>query len=142
MAGTKSLTTLIKVAKQQLDSLRRDLANLETEKQKMLDAIARLKAELQREMELASQNPEMGAFFGDFSKRIRAREAEFKEKIQKLDIVMDKLRDRIREQFAEQKKYELAKEQREKEERETRERNEVKALDEMAAIRHQRKQRD
>lgn len=142
MAKLKSLTTLIKIAKQQLDSLRRDLANLEAEKQKLLEAIARLKEELQREIELSGQHPEMGAFFGGFAKRIREREDAFNASVQKLDALMNKLRERIREQFAEQKKYELAKEAREKEEKEVQDKAEVRDMDEVAGMRHERKKKE
>ncbi len=141
MAKLKSLNTLIKVAKQQLDGLRRDLANLEREKQKMLEAIDRLKKELAREIELASKQPEMGAFFGGFAKRIREREDELRLGIKKLDKLIDDLRERIREQFAEQKKYELAKEARIKQDKEDQDKAEMNELDEIGGQRHQRKKK-
>lgn len=136
----KSILTLIKYHKQQLDALRRELAGLETQKSRLLLAIDGLRQELARELEIAGKNSEMSQFFGGFSQRIQEREELIRAEIAKLDAQMTELRERIREKFGELKTFEIARDQfieREKKKLATRE---ALALDEVAIQQFVRKE--
>lgn len=136
----RSLRTLIKLHKQTLDQLRRALAVLESQKAQLQQAIVRLKEELQHELALAGKTPELGAFFGDFAKRVRAREEALVMEIRKLDEQMNELREKIRIEFGEQKKYEIALEQRMQARRAKQNKLEQELLDEIALQQHGRKE--
>jgi flagellar export protein FliJ len=137
----KSLATLIRLKKQQVDELRRGMVRLEEQKQVLLDQHTMLANQLRHELELAGQLPELAGFFGDFAGRIRRQQEELMEKVAALDAKIVQLRDQIAEAFSEMKKYEIAKEQRLAKQRETQARREGLAMDEIAQQQHLRKQR-
>jgi len=128
----KSLNTLIKLAQRRLDELRRRLADLEVQRDKLLALIKRLDDELASELEQAYQRPEMSTFFGDFSRRIRKRKEEITREIAALATQMEKVREDIMEGFSELKKYEVARDHAKARERQEQERKETKLLDEIA----------
>lgn len=136
----KTLTTLIKLHKQQLDALRRSMSALETSKAKFLHSIENLKEELERETKLAQESADMGRFFGDFAKAIRLKEETYRADIAKLDTQMEELREEIRLKFSELKKFEIAREHRLSDEKATKTRREGEQLDEIAAQQFMRKQ--
>ncbi len=133
MAGIKSLNTLIRLQKQKVDQLRRQQGELERARQEFLKRLDSLAAELKKEQKLASENPEMGGFFGDFAGRIRLRREETTMHIKKLEKQMDELAALIRTAFAEQKRYEIVRDARLKEQRAKQEKLETEMLDEAGA---------
>lgn len=135
----KSLHTLIRYKKQQLDELRRRLVVLESQKQQLLKRSADMSEELQQELELASGQPEMSAFFGDFAERIKRRQQEIAREVRKLDRQMDGLSEEIRLAFGEVKKYEIVRDRRKAEQQEEQNRKEGAALDEVALEQERRK---
>ncbi|MBY0406429.1 MAG: hypothetical protein K2Q01_01965 [Rickettsiales bacterium] len=138
----KGLLTLIKLSKRTLDELRRKLTALETAKAQKEQAIIQLRQEVEREMHMASQRPEMGNFFGGFAKRMRLREQELHAEILKTDKEIDAMREEIAKAFAEQKKYEIALENAKLREKEKLARLETIAMDEIASQQHNRKQEE
>src|SRR5574337_47828 len=103
----KKYDTLIKLHKRTLDELRRRMGSLENQKSQLLQLAARLREDLQREMTMAGERPEMSMFFGDFAKRIQVRQEEIGNEVLLLDQQMDKLRDEIATVFADVKKFEI-----------------------------------
>lgn len=137
---SKGLGTLIKLSKRALDELRRKLGSLENQKAQLQQAIVNLRQEVERELQAAMRQPEMGQFFGEYSKRARARQADLEKEIARLDKEMDTLRDTIAAAFAEQKKYEIALENHKRREKEEQQRRENEIMDEIAGQQHQRRQ--
>ena len=135
----KGLNTLIKLHRRTLDELRRKMVSLENQKAQLLQASAKLSEELAAEIRMASKTPEMGRFFGDFSNRIKKRQAELAAEVQKLDKQMETLNVEIREAFAEVKKYEIALENAKQRIAAEGERRETIAMDEMAGQQFRRK---
>ncbi len=135
----KTLSTLIRLQKQRLDALRRRLAVLQNQRSALEEKDTALMQELQRELELGSQQPEMGGFFGNFAARIKQKRIEIATEIIRIDQFITAATDQIRESFADMKRYEIALELRKKAEITERQRKETNRLDEVAAQRHNRK---
>ncbi len=134
----KGLATLIKLHKRDLDILRKKLVTLESQKAQLELLISRLQDELVRELELAGKTPEMGAFFGDFSKRIRTRQDQIRKEIQQLDKKIATARDDVAAAFSEIKKFEIALENAKKRKQAQENRRETILLDEVASQQHHR----
>ena len=138
----KGLNTLIKLAKRTLDELRRKMVAFESQKAQLQQLSARLQQELEHEIEMASKQPEMGSFFGGFSKRIQKRQEEIAAEVKKIDNEINALRDKITEAFGEQKKYEIALENSKARAKEAQNRKDTLMLDEIASQQHQRKEKE
>ncbi len=134
----KTLNTLIKYHQQQLDVLRRQMVSLESQKGQLLAMVDRIRAEMQREIELAQKTAEIGMLFGDYVKRIREREKNAHKEVKEIEKKMDVLRDDIRAAFTELKKFETARDNRKKEWRQKADRRETEQLDEIASQRFER----
>jgi flagellar export protein FliJ len=134
----KTLNTLIKFHQQQLDVLRRQMGSLESQKGQLLAMVERIRDEMKREIELAQKNAELGMLFGDYVKRIRAREVAAHKEVKELEKKMDVLREEIRDAFIELKKFETARDNRKKELRQKADRRETEQLDEIAGQRHEK----
>lgn len=136
----KGLKTLIKLNRRKLDELRRRMGVLENQKNQLLAQSARLSKELEQEIVMASQKPEMGQFFGGFAKRIQKRQEDIAAEVRKLDQQMAALRDEIANAFADVKKFEIAEENAKKREEAERNRKETIMLDDIAAQQYTRRQ--
>jgi flagellar protein FliJ len=136
----KGIATLIKLAKRTLDELRRKMGELENQKIKLQYASACLQKELEEEIKMASEQPEMGGFFGGFAKRIQKRQEVIAAEIKKIDQAMALLQNQIAEAFGELKKYEIAQENDKKRKQDEVNRKDTIQLDEIAAQQHRRKE--
>lgn len=135
----KGLATLIRLHKRSLDELRRQMVLLENEKAQLQQAIIIMQRELEAEMSIAGDNPEMGGFFGEFAKRIKNKQDTIKQEIAKVDEKIIKLNDEIASAFAELKKFEIALENARARATAENKRRETIMLDEIAAQQHQKK---
>ena len=135
----KTLDTLIRLHKRTLDELRRNMVALENQKSQLQQAIVNMQKELDKEMALATKQPEMANFFGEFAKRIRNRQDNLRQEISALDVKITALNKEIFEAFTELKKYEVAKENAKQRMREEEKRKETLVLDEIAAQQYQKK---
>ncbi len=136
----KTLDTLIRLHKRTLDELRRNMVSLENQKSQLQQAIVNLQKDLDKEMLLAGEQPEMSHFFGEFAKRIKNRQDNLRDEIRSLDIKITELNGKIFEAFAELKKYEIARENAKQRAREAENRKETIMLDEIAAQQFLKKQ--
>ena len=66
----KTLNTLIKVHKQQVDALRRKMVALEEERHQLEMLADKLRAEREREMQLILKEPDFAGFFGSYSTHV------------------------------------------------------------------------
>jgi hypothetical protein len=106
----KTMNTLIKLHKRRVEVMRREMVTLEEERRQLQELSARLKEEHAREMRLSAEDPKVGAFFGAYSKRMKERQEGVIKEITRLNGEIDAKTDAIREEFSEQKKYEIARE--------------------------------
>jgi len=135
----KTLNTLIRLHKRTLDELRRNMASLEGQKDKLHQSIKSLQNELEKEVKLAGLQAEMANFFGEFAKRIRGRQDMLHGEIKNIDVKIAELNKEIFAEFTELKKYEIARENLKQKMAEEEKRKETLMLDEIAAQQFQRR---
>ena len=107
---TKTLNTLIKLHKQRVDVLRREMVALEDERQQLQDFAAKLKKEHENEMRLMAQDAQMANFFASYSAGVKNKLKKIAGEITRLNDAIEAKLELIREEFGEQKRYEIANE--------------------------------
>tara|TARA_B100000989_G_C19366494_1_gene395513 strand:- start:250 stop:666 length:417 start_codon:yes stop_codon:yes gene_type:complete len=132
----KGLKTLIRLRKRDLDALRERLASLEGKKERLLQRIEQLHDELQNEIDLAGDMPEMRGFFGDFSKSIKGRQDKIVNEILRIETQIQQVTNDISRQFSELKKYEISYDNYLKEQARLEDEREQKELDEIGVQRY------
>jgi len=103
----KSIETLIKVHKSNLDEKRQELARLEGQKDEMLGYSKKMAAELQREAEFAATDPSVSMTFENYRRMINERQNNIFAAVSDIDKQITPIRFEISEIFNEIKKYEL-----------------------------------
>ena len=106
----KSMNTLIKLHKRRVDVMRREMVALEDERRQLLALAEKLREEHAKEMEVAAAEPKIAGFFGAYSQRNRQRQEKIALEVKRLDGMIEEKVNAIREEFSEQKKYEIARE--------------------------------
>ena len=129
----KTLSTLIKLHKRRVDIIRREMIPLEEERRQLLIAVEKLHAEHEREMRLAAEDAKIAGFFGAYSKRVKQRQEVIAREITRLDAAIEVKVNAIREEFSEQKKYEIAREQEKKRNLQEAQRRQQQRFDEIGA---------
>ena len=128
----KSLKTLIRLHRRTLDEFRRKQVELERQKEILQQVSRKLREELEFELQLAAESPQMGHFFGNFADRIKSRRKEIDEEVYKVNQNILQVNKQIAIAFSEVKKFEVALENLQKREREARERKEQIMMDDIA----------
>jgi hypothetical protein len=106
----KTLNTLIKLHKRRIEIMRREMIAMEEERRQLRELAENLREEHAKEMRLSAEEPKMAGFFGAYAKRVKERQEAIAKEIQRLDSNIEAKADSIREEFSEQKKYEIARE--------------------------------
>ena len=127
----KSLSTLIDLKQRDLDEKRRMLVQLEEEMDKLEVNAKVLRDELQREANIAAEQPEMARYFGEFAKGNEMKQETLRENKKTLSKLIEAQRDAITGAFAELEQLEIAKEMKDEEEAATLKRKEDAELDEI-----------
>ena len=104
----KTFNTLIKLHKRRVDIIRREMRALEEQRQQLLSLSASLHAEYEHEVSIASNDAKMAGFFGAYAMRVQKRQETIAQEVKKLDDTIEQKAESIRTEFAEQKKYEIA----------------------------------
>jgi flagellar FliJ protein len=128
----KSIQTLIKLNKQKLDEKRRELAELSTQKDQLLEYSRLMHEELRIEMEFAAREPEMSMTFSGYKKMILGRQENITVAVRDLDKRSAILTDEISDIYSEVKKYEIVLQQKIAAEEKERKSKEEKNLNEIA----------
>lgn len=137
----KSLATLIQLQKTFVDEQRQHLARLQDQLGQIEAKIAQLEILKARE-QAAAQSDEARATYGAFLKKVIVEGRELEKERETASLAVKIAHDKLAELFEEQKRYEIAEEQRiESEEAEARHR-ETKTLDEIGGVMHERKKSD
>jgi len=136
----KGLNTLIKLHKRTLDDLRRKLVGLEEQKAQLQALSRTLQEELEREMQMATAQPDLSRFFSGFAKRIQKRQEDIAREMQALDRQIAALSEQIAEAFGELKKFEIAQENALRRLKEEEKRRDDALMDDIAARQHRRKE--
>ena len=134
----KTVSTLIRLTKLEVDNRRRLLADLLEQDAAVDRAIDRLDAELDSERQKARETPEYGTGFAAYAKHAASRRKALADRKAALAVDIDTARDRLAEAFEEQKKYEITAERQEEEETAEENKREQLDLDEMGLQTHNR----
>lgn len=135
-----SLKTVIRLHKWQLDEKRRALVELQNLREHLLEEVARLEAEVERERETARTNFEASFTFPAYAKAAKDRHQRLDQSIAQVDQRIAAADEAVAEAYRELKKFELAEEEREKREALKLRRKQDATLDETAAIGFRRRQ--
>jgi hypothetical protein len=128
----KSIKTLIKLSKQQLDEKRRELVECEKNKEKLLEYSRLMKEELMVEAEFAAKSPELAITFDNYRKTILEKQGNIVLAVRDLDRQIAVIAEEIREVFGEIKRYEVFLQQKLLEEEKELKNKESKFLDAIA----------
>ena len=137
----KSLATLIKLQKTFVDEQRQHLARLLENLEKIEHQIAELEIIKARE-QAAAQDEAARATYGAFLKGMVARGRKLEQERETAEMAVKLAQDKLSELFEEQKRYEIAEEQRIEQEANAERRLERIELDEVGAVMHERKKAD
>jgi len=137
----KSLAPLIKLQKTRVDEQRLILAKLQVRLEEILGQIAEHEIRQAREQLAVQEHPEMGLTYGAFVKKALRRSRELEKERVVAAKAVEIARERLAEVFEEQKRYEIAEEQRSEEERREELRQETIELDEIGSVFHVRKKK-
>ena len=135
----KGLTALIRLHTWRLDEKRRELADMERVEDQFRAEIAQIEGEVVAEQDFARQGGGHGFTFGGFALGVIVRRKKIEDSIRALQTVMDAKREEVAAAFRELKRYEIAKDTREKRERLEADRRTQAALDEVSLMQHVRK---
>ncbi len=105
----KGIDTLIKLKKNELDALTKQLKALQEQKYALEDAIKKLEEEIMREEELANNDINLARYFGAFAMQTRKKIQAYQGAIAEVDKNIEVIRGHITNAFGELKKYEIAK---------------------------------
>lgn len=126
----KSLQTLSRIQKFQIDEQRKLMADKLQEEAAVIDNIRQMDRRFEEEKLFAAQNPAV-ADFGAYTKRyLELRRAE-EEHLQQVRQEIELIRDKISDMFKEQKTFEIVDRQRAAAERKEAEQKDQKMLDEI-----------
>ena len=134
----EGLKTLIRLQNWKIDQKRREQGVLEGQRAGYLQLINSLDAEVEREMQLAS-NMATPPDFGTYTQRVKAQKEELFEKIRDVDAEIEIVADALRDLFQELKRYEISLESRERTAIEDEKRKEQLELDEISMKMNSRK---
>ena len=136
----KGLKTLIKLRQRELDKLRQNLGKLEEELRSLITEEKRLGAELEAEIKLAAENPEMAQFFGQFAQGIEHKQDQIRALASEVNKAIANMQREITDAFGELKRLEIARDNFEAEQEAKQAHREALELDEIALQQYNRKQ--
>jgi flagellar biosynthesis chaperone FliJ len=133
----KSLQTLIKLQKTLVDEQRQHLARLQDMLEQIDGKITQLEIMKARE-QAAAEDQAARMTYGAFLQSIVIKEREFEKERQSAALAVKIAHDKLTELFEEQKRYEIAEEQRIEAEERAERRLETIELDEVGGVMHER----
>ncbi|MDJ0686431.1 MAG: flagellar FliJ family protein [Alphaproteobacteria bacterium] len=134
----KTLGTLIRMAKFEVDERRRSLSVILEREAEFHRRLAALDAEFERERDLARASPELARNFGVFADRHKRRRAVVENRIAALQPAIVKARDDLAEAFETQKRYEITRDRNQEEAAAEEKRVEQAELDDLTSVRASR----
>lgn len=134
----KTLDSLIRLNRWQLDEKRRALVELETLIGSLHDERRRVEEALARERQILTDDPDPTIGFGAFLDAIKGRRAAIDQSIAQAQAKLDALREDIADAFQDLKTVETAEEDRVRRAALVRKRRDGAALDEIALTRYLR----
>lgn len=134
----KTFATLIKLQKLSVDEQRQVLARLQDALEKIEHRIAELEIQKTRESLAVAQNPDARSTYGAFLQGVATKGRGLERERKAAAHAVDQARAKLSELFEEQKRYEIAEEQRIEAEIKEEQRQERIELDEIGGTVHER----
>lgn len=134
----ETLATLIRLAGSDVDAARRDLQTVLAEEDRLKAALEALEESLAKESALAREDPSLAGSFSLYLANARRQREALEADLQALVPKIAAARDKLAEAFAVQKKYEIARDNRDAAARAEALRKETIELDEMGLNTHRR----
>lgn len=128
----KSLPTLIRVRKWELEEKRRKLNDLRALAAKLSDAIARLNDEVQQEQGLTSSHADLTFAYGPYAAAVVERRRTLEHSVEGVQRQIEAAMEELSEAFTELKKFEVANANRSRRARAETNRREQIQLDDVA----------
>lgn len=135
----RGLKTLVKLQKTRVDEQRQVLAKLQTHLDRVNKDIVNFEAIKERERIIFKRNPELGMTYGEFVKFAIVRTQELEKSRKAAESAVEMARDRLAQLFEEQKRYEIAIENRKAEIKKEENRRETVTFDEIGSVSYARK---
>lgn len=135
----KSLATLIKLQKTKVDEQRLMLSKLQEQLSLIIGQIQTLQEEQEQQRILLHENPDLSLTYGDYVKKCLKRMELLDKKKRSAEYAVNLARDKLAEVFEEQKRYEIAEQNRLDEEAQEEQRRETITLDEVGSVSFVRK---
>ena len=130
---TKSLETLIKLQKHEIDRKLVVIKQFENKKQEISEIIHTLQNQLEEETKLTEQYPELSITFHNYAESNRNQQKAMIEASNKIDAQLITLKKDIQTHFKQLKTYDIAKDNIQEQHKKTLEKVEQAELDEFAA---------
>jgi flagellar protein FliJ len=134
--STKSLDSLVRLYKFQLDEKKRKLSDVRDMAGQLSHGLKMLDEELEREQAIASRNSTHASMFAAFRTQAAARKVTLMQSIERLEEEVLHINDEITAHFQELKRYETAREDRVSTARVKRDKRETAFADELALQQH------
>lgn len=128
----RSIETLIKIKKKELDEKRLEISSLETQKQEILSYSEQMAADLSAEEEFAARDPYAAMTFDSYRNKIKERQQNIKMTVKDIDRQANVINNEMSDIFTEMKKYEIILRKKIEEEKAEEKSKEEKALNEIA----------
>lgn len=135
----RTLETLIRVQKRQLDQLRRELAGLEQLAVDLRQQAADLEKEVVQQQGLARSTAEGAFAYPGYARQVIARREKVAASIADVDVRLAAMRERVAEAFQELKRYDIVLSNRRLQARMEADRREQLLLDEMGLEAYRRR---
>ena len=135
----KDLTILIKLQKTRVDEQRVILGKLRDTQDKIVEKLNFMQKTLQKEQAIAEADYDSRMTYEKFLKKFLAEQKQTEDQKALIDEAIVIAHDKLSELFEEQKRYEIAQEQRLLEEQREEIRRENQITDEIGIVQHQRK---
>ncbi len=132
----KALKTIIKLHKNNIDSLKIQIGDKLEEKSNLKQEFDRIASEIKREQELAGSNIELLMQSKGYFNRAYKRQSEMADKMSRLDLEIDKLREELHEEYTAKKQYEHLLDKKQKELEEKQKKQEENSLDEINMLKY------
>jgi len=133
-----TMQTLIRLAGSEVDTARQELQRVLAREDQLNADLVALAQEVEQESALAREQASMAGDFGTYMVRAKKRREILHRNLQDLQPEIEAARDELAEAFANQKKYEIAKENRDAAELSDQTRKENLELDELGLNKHRR----
>lgn len=137
----KSLLTLIKLQKTKVDEQRIFLLKLQEQLAHIDSEIVRLEKEKTEQEALIHENSSYGVTYADYLKAFLDKMQFFTRKRRSIEYAVNIARDKLAELFEEQKRYEIALQNRQEEAAREEQRQETHVLDEVGSVGYLRRKR-